>query len=288
MSYSMDQILVNAYNAMLHHLAVAKGGKLRGLFATETSKGLNHYFDRMSQGEVKPIGGRGTPITFDDAPFSRRMATLTGSSKASLVYNMEKMIQLIDPTSDIAKEHIDAHGRNFDTAIFTAMLGTAATGVAGAGTQALGSGQVIAHGSTGFTVAKLLDSITLLENGNVDVDSEKIYLILSPNAKNDLLNDTKFTSADYQNMHTLATSTLPTFRGICNIVTSNLIPQIDASNFRSLLVAESAMKVAYGANLTVDVSQRKDLENLPFQIYSEEFFGAVRMEEAKVIDIRFQ
>ncbi len=286
MTYSMDQIKVNAFHAMLHHLAVAKGGKLRGLFPTETAKGEKHFFDRMGQGEVSIIEGRNVPITHDDSPFSRRMATLVGSMKASLVYDMEKMIQLIDPTADVVREHLDAHGRNFDATIFNAMLGTAATGVGGAGTQAFDSNQVIAAAATGLTVSKLLDAITLLENGNVDVDNEKIFLFLSPNGKNDLLNDVKFTSSDYQNIHPLAGG-MPMFRGICNIVTSNLIPQIDASNFRALLVAESAVKVAYGIQPKVSIDQIVTIKNLPFQIYSEEFFGAVRMEEAKIVDIRF-
>lgn len=288
MSYTMDQIRVNAYNAMLHHLAVAKGGKLRGLFVTETAKGEKHFFDRMGDTDTSVIEGRGAVIAHTDSAFSRRMATLVGSYKASLVYNMEKMIQLVDPTSDIAQEHIKAHGRNFDVTLFNAMLGSAATGVDGAGSQALGSGQVIAHGSTGLTVAKLLDAITLLENGNVDTDNDKIFLFLSPNGKNDLLNDTKFTSADYQNMHTLGEKGLPMFRGICNVVTSNLIPQVDASNFRALLVSEKALKVAYGENLKVGIDKIVTLQNQPDQIYSEEFFGAVRMEEALVVDIRFQ
>lgn len=288
MSYTMDQIKVNAYNAMLHHLTVAKGGKLRGLFLTETAKGEKHFFDRMGDSDTSVIEGRGAPIISSDSVFSRRMATLAGSYKASRVYDMEKMIQLADPTSDIALEHIRAHGRNFDVAMFSALLGTASTGVDGAGTQALGSGQVIAHGSTGFTVAKLLDGLTLLENGNVDTDNEKVYLFLSPNGKNDLLNDTKFTSADYQNMHTLGEKGLPMFRGIVNIVTSNLIPQIDGSNFRAILVSEKALKVAYGININVSIDKLVDLQNQPMQIYSEEFFGAVRMEEALVVDIRFQ
>lgn len=111
-------------------------------------------------------------------------------------FDLNKM--LIDPTSDYLKKMSNAHGQNYDIVVMNAMLGIAATGADGTGSQAFDPSQQIAHGATGLTTAKLDTAIELMEANRVDIMRDGLVLILNANGKKDLLADAKITSFDYQ------------------------------------------------------------------------------------------
>lgn len=289
MTYSMDAIRVNAYNAMLHHLAEQRGSKLKGLFVEEAAKGENHFFDRIGAMSVSEITSLNTSIVNQDGAFSRRMCNLQAFDASTLVHDIEKMKMVADPTSDLVVKLMNAHGKNFDTIIINALLGTAATGKAGAGTASFDSNNTIAHGSAAFSVAKLNTAIQKLQSADVDFDSDPLYLIISGKGMKGLMEDAKFTSADYQELKPLAGRSFPMYRGLVNIVQCERLPEVTANTTqRAILCTGSALKIARGIAPEVDVSQRKDLQDLPWQIYTKQAFGAVRMEEALVVDINFQ
>jgi hypothetical protein len=288
MAYTNDQIFVNAYNAMLHHLSEQRGSKLKGLFQEEKAKGEKHFFDRVGSFSVSEINAINSPISLQDSTMSRRMATLRAFDAATTIHDIEKMKMLVDPTNDYVVKMMNAHGKNYDLSIINALIGTAATGKDGAGSQALGAGQQIAHGGTGLTVDKLLQGLRILEAADVDMDSNNVYLLVNALGREDLLADNKFISSDFQEVKSLAGRNFPSFRGIQIVKTERLPDQTAGSVRRAILCTDSALKVAVGMDPVVDISQRKDLNNLPYQIYTQQAFGAVRMEESLVVDILFQ
>jgi len=284
----MDSIFVNAYNAMLHHLAEQRGSKLKGLFSEETAKGEKHFFDRVGSFDVSEIVSIGNSISQQDGALSRRMASLKAYDASTLLFDIEKMKMLVDPTNDYVVKLMNAHGKNYDAVVINALLGTAATGKDGSGSASFDSNQQIAHGSTGLTVDKLLNGLRVLESNDVDMDVNNVYLLVNARGKEDLLADAKFTSHDYQDMKTLAGKSLPSFRGIKIVHTERLPAHTAGSVYRAILCTDNALKVAKGMDPVIDISQRKDLQDLPFQIYTKQAFGAVRMEEGLVVDILFQ
>jgi hypothetical protein len=288
MAYTNDQIFVNAYNAMLHHLSEQRGSKLKGLFQEEKAKGEKHFFDRVGSFSVSEINAINSPISLQDSTMSRRMATLRAFDAATTIHDIEKMKMLVDPTNDYVVKMMNAHGKNYDLSIINALIGTAATGKDGSGSQALGAGQQIAHGGTGLTVDKLLQGLRILESADVDMDSNNVYLLVNALGREDLLADNKFISSDFQEVKSLAGKSFPSFRGIQIVKTERLPDQTAGSVRRAILCTDNALKVAVGMDPVVDISQRKDLNNLPYQIYTQQAFGAVRMEESLVVDILFQ
>jgi len=288
MSYTMDSIFVNAYNAMLHHLAEQRGSKLKSLFTEEMAKGEKHFFDRVGAFNVSEITTLGGAISQQDGALSRRMATLKAYDASTLIFDIEKMKMLIDPTNDYVVKLMNAHGKNFDAAIISALLGTAATGKDGSGSATFDSNQQIAHGSVGLTVDKLLNGLRILESNDVDMDSNNVYLLVNARGKEDLLADSKFSSFDYQDVKSLAGKSLPTFRGIKIVHTERLPAHTAGSVYRAILVTDNALKVAKGVDPVINISQRNDIQDLPYQIYTKQAFGAVRMEEGLVVDILFQ
>ena len=116
---------------------------------------------------------------------------------------------LVDPSSDYVKKLSNIHGQNFDIQLMNALLGDAATGATGSGTQAFDPNMVIAAGGTGFTVTKLDQAIRMLKENRVDVMRDGVYLILNARAEEDLLADAKITSFDYQPSKVLGGKDLP-------------------------------------------------------------------------------
>lgn len=289
MTYTMDSLFVNAYTAMKHHLASQQGSKLRGLFREEMVKGEKAFFDRVgkfSVSRITSVGGQN--IIHQDAANTRRMVSIDKFDNSTIIHDIEQVKMLADPTNDYVREIVGAHNRNFDDVIFAAMLGSASTGKDGAGSQAFDSNYQIAHGSAGLTLAKLLQAQRLLQEADVDLDAEKVYLIINPSALEDLLAISNFTSSDFQNNKILGDKQLPMFRGM-NVVLSNRIPVHTAGSvYRAIVCSELALRVGKYGDPTVKIDTRVDLVDQPTQIYSTSSVGAVRMEESRIVDVLFQ
>jgi len=290
MSYTNDTIFINAYNAMKHHLASQANSKLKGLFVEEMANGEKHFFDRIGTFAVSQLDSLNADIPYQDAQFTRRMCTINKFHNGTLIHDIEKVKMLVDPTNDVVKEIVSAHNRNYDDVLFAAMLGTAATGKDGSGSQAFDtSNQQIAHGSTGVTLAKLLQAQKILKKNDVDFDNEDIYLIFGPEAEEDILQITNFTSRDFQaSQGIIGGKELPSFRGM-KLVFSNRIPdQTAGSVYRVLVMSSRVLKVAKYGDVNVNIDRIAHKGDQPTQIYTTSSIGAVRMEEKLIVDVLYQ
>lgn len=278
---------ISQFSDNLHLLLDQRGSKLKGLFMEEARQGEKHFFDRLGNFSATEIVTRLQPVVLQDPAHSRRMATVGRFEASTYLDNIDKLKMLIDPTNEYVKKLADTHGKNYDLTVINALLGTASTGADGSGTQALGSGQQIAHGSVGFTVAKFNQAMRMLEAAEVDMDSEDIYLLLPARGVEDLMAESNYTSFDFQNGKVLGGKQLPEFRGVKIIRTQRLPEQTAGSVYRGIMCSKDALKVAIAHDLEIKVGERADL-NFAQQISTYMMFGAVRMEEARVIDILFQ
>lgn len=288
MTVSINQNYISRFSSNLFHLLGAQGSKLKGLFPTEKATGEKHFFDRLGDFTVAERISAAAPTVGQDGAHSRRMATLKLFDAAVILdkkFDVNKM--LIDPTADYVKKLANVHGQNYDVELFTAILGSAATGATGSGSQAFDAGQQIAHGGVGLTVAKVDQAIKLMKQNRVDVMRDGIYLFIDARAEEDLLADAKITSFDYQGSKVLDGKMLPSYRGL-KIVHSEDIPVHTAGSvYRAIMCTADALKVAEAEDLEVVINERPDLSNAT-QIMTTMMFGAVRMEEKRVVDILFQ
>lgn len=289
MAYTLDQININAYNAIKHHLASQTKSKLKGLFSEEIVTGEKVFFDRIGTFNVNPLGGIGQALSYQDHQFSRRMCTVQPFENATIIGDMEKAKLIVDPTNDVTMRVVEAHLRNYDDVGFAAMLGSAATGKDGSGSVAFDTtNNQIAHGSTGITLAKLLQAQKILKKADVDMDNEDVYLFYGPDAEEDILAITNFTSRDFQIDPVLGTKAMPSFRGM-KLVFSNRIPEHTAGSvFRVLVCSSRAIKIAKYNDITVRLDRLPHLSDQPIQIYSKSSVGAVRMEESLIVDVLYQ
>lgn len=290
MANTLDQAYVSQFSDNIHLLVREGASKLLGRFMTETARGEKHFFERLGRLQISQITSRLQNTNLQDAPHSRRMATIKRFEGSIALDKLDQLQMLIDPTSEYSKELARAHGENFDREIYAAMLGTAATGKDGTGSQAFDtSGQQIAHGSAGLTVAKLNSALRILEANEIDVDGVPLYLAVGAHGVEDLLGDTsnQMTSFDYQDSKVLSKGGLPSFRGISMIRTQRVPDETVGTTRRALLFTASTVKVAMPESMEVKMGEDVTRNFAPI-IGTYMSFGAVRMEEDTIVDVLFQ
>ncbi len=172
-----------------------------------------------------------------------------------------------------------------DDVIIAAALGTAKTGVSGGTDTALPSGQKVAHGSAGLTVAKLLSAKKILDQNSVD-PSIKRFCIVSPEQVEDLLNTTEVKSSDFNTVKALAQGDINSFLGF-EFITSNRLTQDATPNRQVIAFASDGIKLGIGKDITARISERDD-KSYSTQVYYCMDIGATRMEEEKVVEIACQ
>lgn len=287
MSVTIDQAYISAYSDNVHTLVEQEMSKVRPMVTVSSQKGEKIFFERFGALSVADVSGRWVDSVVQDSVHSRRMCTTVKKQAAVTLSDIDTLKMLIDPTSNITRAMASAHAREFDDVCIAAMLGTAATGVAGAGTQAFNSAMQVAHGSAGLTVAKLNSALTLLEAGEVDIDRAELFLLVGAGGVEDLMNDTLFTNFDYQEGKALASGRLPKFRGVNIVRSQRVTPHTSGSIYRALLVTGDCMR----ANISKDIEVFADViphKNREILIQAFMTYGAVRMEESLIVDVLFQ
>lgn len=279
MAATIDSNYINQFSPVMHMLLEQQVAKLRPAVAVERANGEKHFFDRLGSFTATEIVSRNQPVEPQDAAHSRRMATIRKYEASVLLDDLDRIKMMIDPSNPYTRKLAAALGRKFDDVVIAAALGTAATGQTGSGSAAFDSNNSIAAGGNGLTKAKIDQALRLLEAAEVDMDNERIFLVVPATGVEDILAEATFTSFDYQGGKPLAGRQLPSYRGLSIIRSQRL-------SSKAIIMSEDAVKVAIGQELNVTVKDRPDLTDVTqFQVTMA--FGAVRMEEARVIEVNY-
>jgi len=281
MSTQVTTAFVNQFSANVGMLSQQMGSLLRGAVDTESVTGEKAFFDQVGEAAAVARTSRHGDTPLVETPHSRRMVSLTTYEWADLIDDADKVRMLIDPTSSYARAAAAAMGRAMDDVIIDALGGTAKTGKEGTTSTAFPSGQKIAHGSAGLTIAKLVTAKKLLDANNVD-PSIKRYIVVSPEQIEDLLNSTTVTSADFNTVKALVQGDINTFVGFEFIVSNRLSD--DGTSRLCYAWAQDGCKLAIGKDVMARIDERSD-KSYSTQVYYCATFGATRMEENKVVEI---
>ena len=281
MSTQINTAFVNQFSANVTMLSQQQGSLLRNTVDSESVNGEKAFFDQIGSASAALKVTRHSDTPLMETPHSRRMVTLQDYEYADLIDDQDRIRMLASPESQYAKAAANGIGRAMDDAIITAFNASASTGKAGTTSTALPSGNIIAHGSAGLTIAKLVSAKKKLDEGSVDPSINR-YIVVSPEQIEDLLNTTAVQSADFNTVRSLATGTLDSFVGFKFIVSNRL--KDDGTSRQCYAWAEDGMKLAIGKEPSAQITQRAD-KSYATQVYYCASFGATRMEEAKVIQI---
>ena len=291
MSTQITTAFVQQYRANVEHLLQQKGSKLRPFVRVESQKAEFEYYDRIGSVDAVEVTSRHSDTPLISTPHDRRQVSLRDFDWADMVDRTDRIRLLIDPASPYAQNAAWALGRKMDDIILESAFGTAKTGKTGSGSQAMDAASQIAvnyvesGGATnsGLTIGKLREAKRLLDANETD-PSDPRFCILTSKQVNDLLQTTEVTSSDYNAIKALVQGEINTFMGF-NFVRTERVDTDTNSYRRVVAYAKSGLLMAVGADINVDIGPRRDKRNST-QVYCSASFGATRMEEGKVLEIK--
>lgn len=284
MSNQIEKNYVNQFRSNLELGLQQKGSKLEQTVRVETQSAEFDYYDSIGATKARRVTERHGDTPLISTPHDRRRVGLVDYDWADLIDKKDKIRLLADPTSSYQVNARYAMGRARDEEIINAFYGKAYTGKDGATEVSFKSGNIISAGQTetGLTIAKLIDARTIALEKQNDPD-EEWFVGITAKQLNNLLNEDKIQSQDYNNIKALVEGKVDTFMGFKFIV-SELFQKV--GNDRLCPVwCKSGMLLAVGEDITVDVSVRNDKRNAT-QIYVAQSIGATRMHEDKVFQIK--
>lgn len=291
MSQNITTQFVQQYTTNVQLLLQQKGSRLRMTLREGTHVGEQASpVDQIGKVEATKRQSRYPDLTPVDTPTDRRWVFPSDYDWNDLIDNADKLRMLIDPQSSYVQNGTYAMGRAQDNEIIPAYFGTAKTGKAGGTSTSFPAGQQIAvnfgaAGNVGLTVAKLREAKRLLLAAEVDVENDPLFVPLTAKQHDNLLGEAQAISLDYNTKPVLVDGRISSFMGF-NFVHTELL-QVDGSGYRRLpAYAKSGMYLGVWNDIRTDVSQRKDKAGLPWQVYVYGTFGATRLEEKKVVEIK--
>jgi len=285
MSFQVTEAFVQQFSANFYHLSQQMESRFQGAVRVEAgivgeSKKINRIGSTAAQKKTTRHGD--TPLI--ETPHSTRWIDLDDYEWADLVDELDKKKMLTDPTSDYLKAGVAAMNRSKDDVIYSAARGSARTS---SGTTALPAGQKVAVGAAGLTKAKIIQTKKLFRANEADEENgEELYFAYGAEQMEDLLNDTTLTSADFLAVQMLQEGNVgKKWMGFKWIPSERMYK---SGNDRYCVAwAKSGMALGVGAEVMTRVTERAD-KSYALQPYARMSIGAVRVEEAKVVEIACQ
>lgn len=291
MSQQITAGFVQQYTTNIQILLQQKGSRLRGSVMEGPQVGEAAVpVEQFGKVEAQRRTGRYTDLTPVDTPQDRRWVYPVDYDWVDLVDNADKLRMLIDPQSSYVVNGTYAMGRAMDNEIIPAFFGTAKTGKTGGTSTTFPAGQQVAvnfgaAANTGLTIAKLREAKRLLLAAEVDVDNDPLFVPITAKQHDNLLGEAQAISLDYNTKPVLVEGKVTAFMGFNFIHTELLVT--DGSGYRRVpAYAKSGMYLGVWNDIRTDVSQRKGKAGLPWQVYVYGTFGATRLDEKKVVELK--
>ena len=286
MSFDITTAFTQQYHANVERALQQRGSILRPLVRVERQKGEYQYYEQIGKVEAAEITVRHGDSPQVDTPHTRRRVGLAFYDVGDFIDDEDKARMLIDPTSSYVQNFVDALGRKMDDVIIDAALGTAYTGKAGGTSTSFDSNMVVAVDfatTETLTIAKIVEARRKLLSKHNQPGAEPWYFVIGSKQLADLLNNTTVTSADYNSVKALVQGDIDTFVGFKFVISEKL--PLEATDDRACLAfTKSALLLAMGIDITTRVAERSD-KRFNLYAYAKAGFGAVRMDEAKIVKV---
>lgn len=298
MSVNAPTLYVQEFASTIEMLVQQKESKLQ----QAVTVGSGHYgeqaspVDQVGLIEVSENATRFEPMPRTDAPFDRRWVMPTNFDLNQLLDKNDLIRMMVDPKAAMARSAVAGMNRQKDRTILSGILGTNFTGKTGITPVTFGASQTVSVNEGGsaskLNVAKLRKGLEILLRNDVDVEGEEFYCIVDAQAHTSLLTEVQITSQDYNPVRDgtpiLVDGRISKFLG-WNFIHCERLPEFNGTDDAAgtstpiPMFAKSGVYMGSWRDITVDVSERKDVRGIPWQIYIASTFGATRLEEKKVV-----
>ncbi len=276
-----------------------KGSVLRSCVMSGSHVGAQASpVDQFAPIVANKVVGRFNPMPRTDAGTDRRWVFPQDYDVNQQLDTFDKLRLLIDPMSSYVQNATYALGRAQDIEILAGITGTNFTGNLGATSvpQAVGGGIVVgvnqgATSATNLTVAKLRAAKKgLMANFAIDFNEKpEVYCAINAANHDSLLAEMQVISTDFNEQPVLGSDGfVQRFMGINFVHTELLSTGTDDQAGTSTQVPmwiKSGVYLGIWDDIVTRISQRDDLQGVPYQAYVKGSFGATRLEEKKVATI---
>lgn len=291
MSFNVTTHFVQQYTTNVQMLLQQKGSKLRNTVS------VGSYTGKAAKAveQIGPVNAQKRTIRHADTPListpaDARWVFPSDYEWADLIDDQDKLRMLIDPQSAYAQNGAYALGRAMDDEIVSSFFGTAKTGENGSTDTVFATASqtvlqgVGSTGATGLNIAKLREAKRILMANEVDIDNEQLFVVITAQQHDDLLNEAQAISLDYNTRPVLVDGKITAFMGF-NFVHCERLP-VDGDTYRRVpAYAKSGMHLGLYNDINTQISQRDD-KGYATQVYVKGTFGATRTEEKKVVEIK--
>lgn len=244
--------------------------------------GEKKFYDQYSTDDMVELTTRyqDTPVQLPN--HARRMVTSRYFVSNTLEDPADALQMLVDPKSAYMEAKKAAGARKKDDIIVAALGGTSYSGQNGTISNTLSGTSLIAASATGLTKLKLIQAkVTLDEN---EVEDQDRFFGCAASQIGDLLNTTEVTSSDFNVVKALVEGTVKTWLGF-NFKPSERFTVDDSSARKCYAWQKKGIQLAIMKDVMGRVDERED-KNYAWQVYLKLVLGAVRLEEARVIEVK--
>lgn len=290
MADTQAEVYAQAYAANIMQLAQQKYSKLTQIcYIKPNVKGKTFFQDQIGKWEMSAKGGRNVATPNNDPNLSRRMGTMVDYHDNRMLDRGDELRMISDPRSSYTIAAASALGRKIDNVVAVNLLGTAKSGETGSTNVTLGTTSVSAHVNPTGTATGTAATLTFARVRNAkrvldleDVEEDDRFFVVSPHGLDQLLGTVQATSADYASVKALIRGEIDTWMGF-KWITSN---QLSSSGTVTSCFAMNRYSIclAMGSEPLVRTDERADL-SYSWQVYYELNIGAVRLEEARVVEM---
>ena len=297
----IDTAFINTFRSGFDFAMQQRTSRLEPYTRVESQHSEFDYYDRVGALEANEVTTRWADTVNSEITHDRRQAHIRDFDLSTLVAPNDLIRMGTDPSSVYMKTLIMGHLRKKDDVIIEAFGGTAKTGKAGATSVTFPTGNIIATtgnltgnsygvpnltdgSASNLTPSKLRTAKLILDRATETFgeEGEPHLFICDPIQIASLLSDVKVTSADYNTVRALVAGDIDTYMGFKFIRSTRLTK---ATNTRTCYAfIKSAVLLAKGSDITVDISVRNDKRNA-IQIYTKATYGATRLWEEGVVQI---
>ena len=254
----------------------------------------------MNAVTMRPPAGRFAPLNRVDADYRRYWVFPKDGELPQLVDSFDELRTAVDVKSQFVTNAYNAAGRYMDDELIVAATRNATVGqdASALTTETFNTAATTAGGfqvpvnfgasvNTGLTIVKLIETRRVLEHyHNFDNGPMEATLIIGSQQRADLLSQVEYVSTEFRVAPTYdSMGNLDSFMGF-SIVMSERLTQTTVNAVRgALAVIRDGLYLGIWRDMANDISQRKDLSSLPWQIYTNMTFGATRLQPGKVIQV---
>jgi len=299
MSINIPQWYYTEYSRNIDLLLQQKNSRLSGFVNNGSHSGEKASpVDQIGKIEMQDVITRFAPMGRVDAPLTRRWVFPISSDLPQLIDTFDQLKLLTDPKSKYVENAVAAGNRRKDRHIISAFFADSLTGVNAGTTETFGTtltsagGQNVGVGvggaTSGLNVAKLKEGVRRLMEADVDINSEPVYVAFTADEHDDLLNEIQVIGREFGTPVLGQDKTLQSWWVIKFVHTELLQTGTDDAAGTSTMIpmwVPNGMHYGTWQATVTDISQRNDLQGLPWQAYVMMTGGATRLEKERVIRI---